>query len=296
MDKGRYAALVFAGGACYGILSTIVKLAYAAGLQHPEVVGAQIVFGTLLLWGLVLLARVPLRISLQDALLSMLLGVPSGLTSLLYYKSLTTLSASMAVIFLFQFVWMGTAADVLLHRRLPDGRKSIAVVLLIIGSALAAGVVGAELPAGEGIFWGMLSALAYTAFIVGSGKAPQAVPPLLRSAFMSTGAMLAVCLVIPPVFLADAGRVIELLPYGLPLGFLGMTLPPLLFSVGMPHVGPSLGAILTSVELPCALLSAAVILGEAIRGEQWIGILLLAAGIILGNLPKREKEARDGSH
>lgn len=113
---------------------------------------------------------------------------------------------------------------------------------------------------------------------------------------MTTGAMIAVCLVLPPVFLADTGRVIELLPYGLPLGLLGMTLPPLLFSVGMPHVGPSLGAILTSVELPCALLSAAVILGEAIRGEQWIGILLLAAGIVLGNLPKRGKEAADGSH
>lgn len=296
MTKGHYAALVFAGGACYGILSTIVKLAYHAGFRHPEVVGAQIIFGTFLLWGLVLLARVPLRISARNALLSMVLGVPSGLTSLLYYKSLTTLSASMAVIFLFQFVWMGTAADVLLHRRLPDGQKSLAVVLLLIGSALAAGVIGAELPAGEGIFWGMLSAFAYTAFIVGSGKAPQAVPPLLRSAFMTTGAMIAVCLVLPPVFLADTGRVAELLPYGLPLGLLGMTLPPLLFSVGMPHVGPSLGAILTSVELPCALLSATVILGEAIRGEQWIGILLLAVGIVLGNLPKRRKEASDGSY
>lgn len=38
----KYALLVFLGGCSYGILSTIVKIAYAAGLTPAEVCGGQV--------------------------------------------------------------------------------------------------------------------------------------------------------------------------------------------------------------------------------------------------------------
>ncbi|GBK61965.1 hypothetical protein PbDSM24746_19690 [Paenibacillus macerans] len=45
-----------------------------------------------------------------------------------------------------------------------------------------------------------------------------------------------------------------LIPYGLALGVFGVVLPPLLFSIGMPHVGFGLGTIFHLMFQPAACL------------------------------------------
>ena len=45
MHKGFYALIVFSAGACYGVLSAFVKMAYAAGLTLTDVSGMQCLFG-----------------------------------------------------------------------------------------------------------------------------------------------------------------------------------------------------------------------------------------------------------
>ena len=57
-----------------------------------------------------------------------------------------------------------------------------------------------------------------------------------------------------------------------------------LFSIGIPHTGPSLGSILTSSELPMAILMAFFVLGEHIALVQWLGVALIFLGVIVGNL------------
>jgi len=44
LSKGYYAWMVFLGGCSYGILSTIVKVAYEHGISVAEVCGAQGLF------------------------------------------------------------------------------------------------------------------------------------------------------------------------------------------------------------------------------------------------------------
>ena len=44
----KYSALVFAGGASYGIMATTVKFALADGFQWTQVAASQPLFGTLL--------------------------------------------------------------------------------------------------------------------------------------------------------------------------------------------------------------------------------------------------------
>ncbi|GAA3332038.1 hypothetical protein GCM10020331_090970 [Ectobacillus funiculus] len=57
MKTWHYALIVFLGGCCYGVLSTFVKLAYSAGYSVTEVTGGQYLFGTLLIWVLVLFTK-----------------------------------------------------------------------------------------------------------------------------------------------------------------------------------------------------------------------------------------------
>jgi drug/metabolite transporter (DMT)-like permease len=115
----HYALLVFIGGCCLGILSTFVKLAYSAGFSMVEVTGSQVLFGTLIIWLVTLFAK-KTKISSKQAGIILLAGIPMGLTGLLYYQSLQTLEASLAIIFLFQFIWIGSLSEWIVYKRRPS--------------------------------------------------------------------------------------------------------------------------------------------------------------------------------
>lgn len=284
MKTWHYALIVFLGGCCYGILSTFVKLAYAEGYSVTEVTGGQYLFGTLMTWVLVLFAK-KRKITRNQTFKLLLSGIPFGLTGVFYYQALQTLNASLAIILLFQFIWIGTLFDWIFYKNKPTKGKLISITILLIGSALAAGITskgGMDL-SWQGAAWGLLSALTFSTFIFLSGSVGKNTPPLLKSAILSTGGLIVVFIMFPPLFLFDLPVLAGVAPYGLLLGFFGVVLPPLLFSIGMPHVGPGLGTILTASELPVAVTMSALILQEHVGIAQWIGVVLILGGIVIGN-------------
>ena len=284
MKSTWYAALVFGAGACYGVLSTCVKLAYTQGFGVADVSGAQYFYGMTLLW-LAVLWKVRSGFSKKTILQFLLIGLPMAMTTIFYYESLETLSASMAVVFLFQSIWMGSLVECIRNRKRPSLLRCVSVAMALGGTALAAGLVGG----GEafhfeiGILWGLLAAFSYTTEIVCLNTLGRDVPPLCKSALMASGAALFTFFLLPPVFLESATRFLELAPFGMVLGLFGVALPPYLLSTGMPHVSPGLGSLLAASELPVALLLSFVILGESISIMQGAGILLILVGIFLGN-------------
>lgn len=293
MKTWHYALIVFIGGCCYGILSTFVKLAYGAGFSFDEVVGSQYLFGALLIWIAVLFTkRQTLRFSQIGKLL--LSGIPFGLTGLFYYQALQTLNASLAIIFLFQFVWIGTLFEWIFFKKRPDTFKLVSIFILLVGSVLAAGVVlDSEMTiTWQGSVWGLLSALTFTASIFATGSVERHVPPVQKGAYISTGAFILVSLLFPPVFILDAPVLLGVAPYGLTLGLFGVALPPLLFSIGMPHVGPGLGTILSASELPVAVTMAALVLSEHVGISQWFGVMLILGAIVVGNVHELRLSAK----
>ena len=68
------------------------------------------------------------------------------------------------------------------------------------------------------------------------------------------------------------------------MALLGTILPPFLFNKGVPLTGVGLAAILSSVELPIAIVMANTFLGEFFFAAQWSGVMLIVAAIILSNI------------
>lgn len=290
MKTWQYALIVFLGGCCYGVLSTFVKLAYSADYSVTEVTGAQYLFGVLFTWVLVMFTKKQ-KISLNQTFKILLSGVPFGLTGVFYYQALQTLNASLAIIFLFQFVWIGTLFEWIFNKKKPTKGKIILIGILILGSILAAGLIAKNEVALSlhGAAWGLLSAFTFTTFIFLSSSVGKDTPPILKSAFLSTGGLIVVLLVYPPMFLVDLPVLMGVAPYGLLLGLFGVALPPLLFSIGMPHIGPGLGTILTASELPVAVTLSALILAEYVSFSQWLGVFIILIGIVAGNLKPKDK-------
>ncbi|APB71180.1 EamA family transporter [Paenibacillus polymyxa] len=285
MKLWHYAFIVFLGGCCYGVLSTFVKLAYSAGFSTPEVTGVQYFIGAILGWNLVLFTKKKSLTSKQFLKL-LLSGIPSGLTGIFYYQSLQTLNASLAIVLLFQFVWIGTLYEWVLQKKKPTSGKLISIGILLIGSVLAANILsqGNISLSWQGTIWGLLAATTFALFVFLSGTVEKDTPPIIKSALLSTGAVITVFVIFPPTFLLNLDVLAELSSYGLVLGVFGVVLPPLLLSIGMPHIGSGLGTIMTTSELPTAVVISSFVLGEHVGWAQWIGVLIILSGIAFSNI------------
>ncbi|SFK33329.1 Threonine/homoserine efflux transporter RhtA [Halobacillus dabanensis] len=285
MKTWQYAWIVFLGGGCLGVLSTVVKLGYSAGFSAAEVTGSQFLFGAALIWMVVLFTKKKKTEPIQALKIS-LSGIPMGMTGIFYYKSLQTLDVSLAIIFLFQFIWIGTLFEWMLYKKKPTRNKVVSITVLLVGSILAVGTItnGMAVITWQGAIWGMLAAFTFSTFLFFSGTVGKHTPPILKSALISIGSLFIAFLLFPPVFLFHGPAFAGIAPYGLLLGLFGVALPPLLFSIGMPHVGTGYGTILAASELPVAIILSALILKESVTIIQWFGVILILGGIIIGNL------------
>jgi drug/metabolite transporter (DMT)-like permease len=278
----RYLVLVFLGACSYGILSTIVKLAYGKGFHVGEVTGSQMFFGFLLTWfpALFFLRNKP---TLSQWLTLLGVGLIVGSTGVLYYNSLQYIPASIAIVLLFQFTWMGVLLEAILTRKRPDAATLVSLLLLFVGTAMAGGVWQSDLQQFDlvGVMFGLLSAVTYTLFIFFSGKTATAINPWLRSAIMTTGAVFLTWILYPPEFFTNGSLANGLWLYGFLLALFGVLVPTLFFNFGVPHIGPGMATILGAAELPMAVFSSHVVLQEPVSLVQWIGVVTILAGIAL---------------
>ncbi|MCI3919169.1 DMT family transporter [Paenibacillus sp. TRM 82003] len=303
----KYYAAVLAGAMSFGILSTIVVLAYGHGYQLGEIVGSQLLTGFILSWLLVLYTKfhrgrklrkdgqsrtrealkqdLP-RLTWKQRLLLMVAGTPTVITGLVYYESLRYIPASLAIILLFQFTWMIVFIQAVAKRRRPDNVTLATLLLLLGGTLLAAGFLeqGGENISWRGIALGLLSAVSYSLFVLFSGKAVPTVHPIYRNAWMVTGGLILLCMLFPPTFLFNGLIWSQLSLFGLLLGCFGAFLPTLLFAVGVPHIGGDMAGILGAAELPVAVLMSSIVLGEYVSGWQWVGVFTVIIGIALPEL------------
>jgi len=291
---------IIIGSACYGVLSTFVKLAYNDGFIVNDVVGIQMFVGAILLWSIVLINKLLKKKSTtptyvkpakKDILLLTVLGSTTGLTGMFYYLSLQYITASFAIVLLFQFTWIGVFLEALLNRKFPEKEKVISLIPLIIGTLFATNVFSTGIQQINllGLLFGLLSAISYSIFVLLSGRVAVQTNPVTKTALMITGGFIICALFLPPNFFSDGKLFVEItLKYGIILGFLGPFFSTFMFSKGVPLTGSGLASILGAAELPTAVLMSALVLKESIGTAQYIGVFLILAGIILPELLKKK--------
>ncbi|TLS37542.1 EamA family transporter [Pseudalkalibacillus caeni] len=291
----RYIMMVSLGACCYGVLSTIVKLAYNDGLRVDEVVGSQMVIGVLLLWMITVFTSNK-RSSLKEACLLLFVGATTGLTGIFYYNSLRFVDASFAVILLFQFTWIGVLIESLWKRQRPSKGRILALILLMAGTYLASGIHGTGIQEFSliGILLGLGAALCYSLFILFSGSISIELNPWVRGSLLSSGGMVITLLVYPPSFMM--GINMDTMLWGGLLALLGVVVPTVLFTTGVPKIGGGMAAILGAAELPMAIFASSLLLRERVTFLQWVGVVVILLGIILPELNRKKYKHSPGEH
>lgn len=299
MKNFIFPLLVVIASSSYGILSTIVKVAMQHGFTSSEAITSQYVVGFFLAFLLFIATQRTLpKTNKKGALLLILAGSLTATTGIVYGHSLNYLPASLAVVLLFQFTWIGLLIDCVLHRRLPSRTEALSLIFLIGGTILAAGIVDVDISniAWQGWVFGLLSAVSFAFFIQVNSRPVEGVTMISRTFLVSSVSLVVISLVLSPEIIWN-GQLFAagLWKFGLALGLFGIILPILLFSIAVPKVGGSLASILSAMELPVAILASMIVLKEALTTLQFLGIALVLIGMMLPGLismRKNQKAAR----
>lgn len=276
-----YALLMLLAGSSFGLVSPLMKLAYAHGFGVADVTNAQYLFAALTLWPLALLWPKGRRLSGKQWLILGILGLAGAGTSFTYYLSLTTLPASLGIVLLFQFSWIVLLMDSLIARRRPALEKLIGIGMIVLGTILAVGVTGASLPGVPiwAVGLGLLSAVFYALTLYLSAYVDVETSPALRSAVTVTVSGIVILPAFSPTHLYSVALWHGIWWWGLAVALFSQTVPVILMYTSIPRIGGRMAGVLGSIELPVAVLSAHLILGEPMASPRWLGVLLILAGI-----------------
>lgn len=284
----RQAFIIFAIGAgLFGFTPIFAKLNFAAGHSLADLVVTQMICGSLILWFIFFIRNKQIAVTKRNVMHIMIAGSLNGITGILYYSSMQYVPASIAIILLFQFVWVGIIYEWILDKKTPVVATYITVILTLIGVFFAANVYTGSftnLPF-MGIVFGLLSAFSYAGFIFVSGRVATHVDPVLRAPLMITGSLVLVFILFrPTTFLFTEAIMSTAWLYGLGGALFGAVIPPLCFAISAPYLSSSLATILGSIELPVAVIAASIILSENVSAWQWFGIILIIFAISFNEL------------
>ncbi len=285
--------LVFLGGCCYGPSSPTIKAAYAAGYSWNDVVMSQYFYGWLILFALVI-GYFIFRHSRKQSVIPVknprpllrripglaLAGTCIALVTVTFCLSLQTIPAYIAGILLFQFTWMGVVIQAITERRFPEPKMIISVVILVIGTFLAAGFAGLDGPLNPvGVIFALIAALMYALYMFMLGRVEIGMHPLNRSFLIISCSLLLLTVIFTPAYFTQGTFITGIWQYGIILGSIGCALPMFLFAIAAPRISTGATTILSSSELPAAIVCAVLFLGESVSLIQYAGIALVFIGI-----------------
>lgn len=298
MKNWMYPLLVIIGASSYGILSTITKLAILDGFTAAQAVTGQYYIGFLLAVILYFTFKRKLP-KFGGGYTLIVAGLFTALTGTVYGKAISYMPASLAVVMLFQFTWIGMLFDCMAHKRFPQRIEIISLFFLLGGTIFAAGVFDADLSGipWQGWAWGMAAAVSFSAFLFMNSRQVEGMDMLTRLLFMSFFAAIAITFFQEPQILWNGTLAEGLWKYGLILGIFGIVLPILLFSIGIPKVGAGTASILSAIELPVAVTASVILLHEHMTVLQIVGIVIILVGMTLPSIGHRKgKMHKEISH
>ena len=285
--------LVALGATSYGMLAIFVKLAYKEGFTTAEVTSSQFIYGIIGVLFINLFQRIKnnnsaTKANSKNILHLMIAGTSMGMTSVFYYLAVKYIPVSIGIVLLMQTVWMGVLLEWFLDKKAPSLQKTLAVLVIIIGTGLAINILKIDfndttIDWTKGLFWGLLAAASFTTTMFTANKVALGISSAQRSLFMLLGG--AIIVFSFGLFTQTTEFNFEIFTkWGIVLALFGTIIPPMLLNAGFPLTGIGLGSIVSSLELPVSVLMAYFLLNEELQLIQWIGILLIIIAIVIMNI------------
>jgi drug/metabolite transporter (DMT)-like permease len=291
MDAGAHrlgSMMIAASAVTFGALAVFGKLAFDAGVGIVTLLFVRFAVSAAVLWAATLRTRGALAATgMRAAVAALALGaVGYALQAGLYFAALMRMDASLLSMVLYTYPAMVTIGAIALGRETASRRRVGA--LLVSSSGVALVLLGSGTHGFDylGAAMGVGAALAYTAYILVSDHVAVDIPALPLSALVTTGAAVTFGVAGVATGSLDTGFAQDGWLLLAAIALVSTVTPILLFFSGMRRVGPSMAAILSTIEPPTTIVLAFAAFGESPTAVQLTGgALVLGAVLVLQYRP-----------
>lgn len=290
LEKRKGILLVLTAGVCWGIHGVFIKFAYRLGASFMEVFLVEGVVASCVFLGLLWKQK---SYAIPRAAADWLWLTAAGFASLgvgsFLFLSFSLGPIAIGATLLFLYLPQVYFISILLSSEKPDLLAGVSIFLLLAGAALATGLTSifSEGSSNGVILSGLAASTCYATIFILTPKLSQSSSATFRSFFLSAfnvvGSLLVLYL-LPSTRGTESSNLPALLGLTCVLGIVGQALPVLAMMKGIPLAGSSLSGVLASTELPIAVITSALILGESLTLQRGSGVTLAFLGIILFNL------------
>ena len=281
-DRRALGVALVIGSACFfGSLGVFGRLAYRIGLTTPQLLSYRFALAAVLLWAAAFLMHQ--QLPSQRALIGLaIMGIGYVGQSAAYFSALHYIPASTNALLLYTYPVVVTLLAALLFAEGLGVLKLAAVAVSFLGTVLVVQAQITHSASPLGLLLSLASALCYSGYILFGSRLLPGLPPVSSTAAIMTSAA-----IVWSAYTAVTSQLVvhwNLPRVALILSFavVGTTIPVLTFIMGLPLVGASRTAILSTFEPASTVLFAVIILGESANAIQYLGgALILAAVVIL---------------
>jgi drug/metabolite transporter (DMT)-like permease len=273
---GVVVALAAAAG--YALANTSASVAYQGGSNPLTVAATRFLVPTFVVVVWLRLSGISLKLPKRDALLAIVLGFITALYTWALLRSFSALPFALAVLIFYLFPLIAAVIAAVFGWEKFNWKTGAAIVLALIGLALALDVRGGNLNA-FGITLAFFAAVGLAVVIVVSSRVigtGDARPPTL---YMAAGAS-ALLLIVA----AASGDFV--LPQT-PSGWIGFTASTALygfamiaFFIAVSMIGPVRASLLSYADAVISAGLGVVVLGQALTAVQVAGIALVIVALV----------------
>lgn len=280
----KYALALSAGDALFGLVPILQKLTYSCGGSGPLTIVWSSVFALLPLALLAKMQGVSLRVDRKTLGKLSVLAIGATGTALFLYSSYSYIPVGMATTLHFVYPALITLGLRLFFHQHFTRRNILALILTLLG-VLFMGLTSDLATSFRGMLLALISGVFWAFYIVYMEKSSLNGIPTTVVTFYSSLANIPVL----GLFCAATGA-LKLYTAAWAWGviilvaLLHRILAYALFQIGMRRISAFEAGILSTVEPASALVFGVLILHEALHPMQLLGLLCIAASIIV-NLP-----------
>jgi drug/metabolite transporter (DMT)-like permease len=293
-------ALTVVSAFAFGSGALFAKPVYAAGVGWHVLLAWRFLIGATLAWGWLVLnarARAALRrMDRREIAVAVALGVLYTGNSSTYFAGLETVSASLAALIVYVYPVIVAVISLQVGHPLQGRRAWGALVLALVGVALAVGNIDAtSAPPAAGLLLIALSPVIYSVWIILSARfsgerragvganAESRIDPLAAGAVMLTATAVTFWLsalavgqpVLPSQIPAAAW------PGLLGVGVISTFVAVLAFYAGAHRIGAARASIVSTVEPIWTIALASLLFGESLGPLQLVGGAMILIGVVI---------------
>lgn len=190
------------GAISFGIPASLFKIARRQGVVNGPLLFWSFLSAVVILGVIQILRRARLRnqqTNWKQIGLVIAAGTASGFTNTFYIQALKLIPVAVAAVMLMQAVWLSTLLGAVIHHRRPSRLQAVSIVLVLIGTMLAAGLFPiTQALSPWGLMLSFLAACSYACTMQFTASLGNNLDPLSKTWLLCLGAFILIAIVWAP--------------------------------------------------------------------------------------------------